>query len=372
MTSSPRIAMYIHRLIANPTGIQRYAVELASALSDINPGVTLVTGSVDTTDPGVRAALIDLGGPTRWRHLAWTALNWPRLERSVDPLDLVHMSSPAFPVPTKLPLVVTVHDLLPFESPEWYSAKERWTFRNAMSYAVDHAAAFLAPSEFVRREAIDFLGIEPSRITAIAEGVAAPLAAAVDSGPLRARIAELTANAPYVVAVGGLIRRKNLDVVIEAIGSLPPGATTPRLLIAGDGPDRARLDARVAQLADPATVRLLGRVDDAMLSELLRGALGLVHPALYEGFGLTTIEAMAADVPVLAADAGSLPEVVGDGGVLLPPTESTAWAEAITRLAGDPTWRDTLRAKGRARAATFSWEKAARETYEVYERVLAD
>jgi glycosyltransferase involved in cell wall biosynthesis len=112
---------------------------------------------------------------------------------------------------------------------------------------------------------------------------------------------------------------------------------------------------------------LLGRVSDDVLAGLLAGALGLVHPALFEGFGLTIVEAMRAEVPVLASTAGSLPEVVGDAGVLLDPLDSDAWAAAIQRLASDEDWRGELVARGRDRAADFTWERAARLTAEVYE-----
>lgn len=372
MTSAgPRVALYIHRLITNPTGIQRYAVELANALSDLPVGVTLVTGSIDATDPGVRAPLHALDGRVRLRHLGWTALHRPFFENVATGFDLVHASSTSFPIPTRKPLVVTIHDLLPADHPEWYPPREQWAFRRAMSYAVDHAEAFIVPSAFVRDSLVAAFDIEASRVTVVAEGVAPGLSADAQPRVESATRLDGASRAPYVVAVGGLIPRKNLDVVIDAIAALPACPTTPRLLIVGEGPEMERLAARARAMRDPSMVQLLGRVDDARLSELLGGALGLVHPALFEGFGLTTIESMAAGIPVLAAKTGAIPEVVGDAAVLLAPDDADAWADALARLSTDDDWREELRIRGRARSSLFSWSRAAAETDEVYQRVLA-
>lgn len=361
--SGLRAAIYIHRLIANASGIQRYAVELAAGLRDIGRDAVLVAGGSDggdTSAPGMHV----LGGHTRRRHVLWTGLRRPYFETVAGGFDVVHMSSPAVPVPTRRPLVATVHDLLPLEEPQWYRASERIPFMRALNYAVDHAAALITPSEYVRRAVIGTLGVEPDRVTAVPEGVARPFTRRQQPAGAGA------ATEPYVLAIGALIPRKNLDVLIDAAGQLAPGPDTPRLLIVGDGPDRDRLRARVDALVVPDRVRLLGRVDDDTLGELMSGALGLVHPALVEGFGLTTIEAMSAGLPVIAAATGALPEVVGGAGLLLAPDDPTAWAAAITRLGADPVWRASLSKRGFETAAGFTWQRTAALTYDIYEQIV--
>lgn len=360
--SDLRIAIYIHRLIANASGIQRYSVELANGLHEAGHDATLVTGADDGDDAESIAALRVLGGNTRRRHLMWTAVHGPSFDRVAGKFDVVHMSSPAIVVPTKRPLVATIHDLMPLDQPEWYPPRQRWMFGRALRYAVDHAAALITPSEFVRKQVIDQLGVEPARVTAVKEGVAPSLRA---TGPATAT----SGDRPYVIAIGALIPRKNLDVLIDAVAELPPGAATPRLLIVGDGQERDRLQTRIDALPDPDGVRLLGRVEDDALGPLLRGAIGLVHPALVEGFGLTTIEAMSAGVPVVAAATGALPEVVGEAGVLLAPDDVAGWARAISKLASDEAWRGELRERGLEMAAGYTWQNAAAATYEIYAQV---
>ena len=354
------MSTFVAKLGARPTGIQRYTVELANALHAAGRPATLVTGADEGEDAGV-ADLQVLAGSARRRHLSWSALRRPLFEHVAGGYGVVHMSSPAFAVPTRLPLVVTIHDLIPITSPDAYEPGPRWAFRQGVKYAVDHAARFIVPSEFTRREVLDTLDVAADRIAVVPEGVPAVLSRTAGSGAVAAA---LPTDRPYFVAIGGLIPRKNLDVAIQAIAQLGPAG--PRLFVIGDGPERSRLQARIDGLPDPQSVRLLGHLADQDLAAVLRGASGLLHPALSEGFGLTTIEAMAAGVPVVAAATGSLPEVVGDAGVLLPPTDVDQWAAAITRLTQDPSWREALRAQGVARAATFTWTKAAEATAAIY------
>jgi alpha-1,3-rhamnosyl/mannosyltransferase len=126
-----------------------------------------------------------------------------------------------------------------------------------------------------------------------------------------------------------------------------------------------------AQLGVADHIRAVGRVDDATLIALLHGARALVHPALYEGFGLTPLEAMSAGAAVIASDAGSLPEVVGDAGLLIEPLDVDGWADAMVRVMSDDDAHAQLVAAGRQRATTFTWEAAAHATWRVYERVGA-
>jgi glycosyltransferase involved in cell wall biosynthesis len=131
------------------------------------------------------------------------------------------------------------------------------------------------------------------------------------------------------------------------------------------------LCAIAAEADEPDAVVLLGPVSEERLHLLYRAAAAFVYPSLYEGFGLPILEAMAAGTPVIAARAASIPEVLGDAGLLLDPLDARAWAEAIVSVMNDERMRERMRAAGRARAATFTWERTARETLAVYRRVLS-
>jgi len=160
-------------------------------------------------------------------------------------------------------------------------------------------------------------------------------------------------------------------VLVQAIAALSPAQRPTLVLVGGDGQDAAAVHALPGKLGVADHVRATGRIDDATLVALLHGARALVHPALYEGFGLTPLEAMSAGTAVIASNAGSLPEVVGDSGLLLGPTDVDGWASAIARVLTDDDLTAQLVAAGRRRAATFTWEAAAQQTWQVYEQVGA-
>ena len=172
---------------------------------------------------------------------------------------------------------------------------------------------------------------------------------------------------PYVLAVGTIEPRKNLKRLIAAWLELSEGERAGNV-IALVGP-RGWDDAPILAAARDAGVVLTGRVDEPALRALYAGATAFVYPSLYEGFGLPPLEAMAAGCPVITSDRSSLPEVVGDAALLVDPTDTQAIAEAIRRLIGDAELADTLRQRGRARAATFSWEATARETLALLTRI---
>jgi glycosyltransferase involved in cell wall biosynthesis len=168
---------------------------------------------------------------------------------------------------------------------------------------------------------------------------------------------------PYAIAVGRVVRVKGLDTLVAAWPDVPRDL---ELLVAGQGPARKRLEAQARRLGVADRVRFLGWIQEAEKDALLRGAVAYVHPARYEAFGISILEAMACGAPVVAADAGGIPEVVGAAGPVLP-HEPRRWAEAITRLATDPAARSRASAASRAQAARFDWDAIARGVLAAYE-----
>ena len=378
---SRRIALYVHRLtISNPTGVHRYALELARALSaqaeQKGDRLEMWSGRDPATAgrglPGVTTRQL----PRRRQavHATWSAVGRPRIETMTGRLDLVHALLPAFPVASRAPLVLTIHDLLPLTNPDWFARVPLWGFHRSVRDAVRRAAAIISPSQVVVDDVRDRLGVEPARLHLVPEGVDGLFAQPVDPAQaehtLRRHGVE---TGRFLVAIGQVSPRKNLEVVFRALAALRSRGRTPPPLVVIGGSDAASAPTHAApgRLGVADLVRFTGRLDDSDLRALLQHATALVHPSRYEGFGLTPLEAMAAGVPVVASSAGSLPEVVGDAGMLADPDDVTAWAEAIALLQDDLARGEALAAAGRRRAARYTWEEAARRTWEVYEAVLA-
>jgi alpha-1,3-rhamnosyl/mannosyltransferase len=280
---------------------------------------------------------------------------------------------PAVRVPARAPVIYTVHDLMPLQHPNWHTAKERWAFRAAYR-AVAGAARVITVSQFVATGVTERLGVEPDRITVVPNGATGAFSTgSPEPGPGPGPDAGVLgrwglASGGYVICVGTVSDRKNLLPVLGAIARLPELA----LVIAGPpGIGAERVDAEIARLGLDERVRRTGYVPDGELVALVAGAAALVHPSLDEGFGITPREALAAGVPAVVSGAGALPEVVGDAAIVVRSASPDDWAAAIAGLLGAPDRRAELVDAGRRRAATFTWERSARETLAVYEAVLA-
>jgi glycosyltransferase involved in cell wall biosynthesis len=253
------------------------------------------------------------------------------------------------------PTAVVVHDLVPFVdrgNAKTSSARiEQATIRPALR----RAEALVCVSAATRTDLARLFPAAASKASVI------PLAAdAGFSAPVAAPGHPALEGKPYVLAVSTLEPRKNLERLIAAWSSLDADARAGHVLalVGPIGWDAAPILAA----ARDQGAQLLGRVSEDELRALYAGASVFAYPSLYEGFGLPVIEAMAAGAPVVTSSVSSLPEVAGDAALLVDPTDTNAIASALTRLLSDPTLADDLRARSRARAAQFSWERTARET----------
>jgi glycosyltransferase involved in cell wall biosynthesis len=273
------------------------------------------------------------------------------------------------PLPTRAPLAVTIHDVLPLTHPQWYTRSQRWTNRAALRNAVDHAAAIIVPSEAVAQDLLEHLGLARDRVTVVPEGVTGSFVQPTDPSVARRLLSRLgVEGGRYLLAVGQVAPRKNLPRLFEALAVMASrGCRPPVLVVAGgDGPGAFDIKAWPERLGVAPYVRWAGHVPDEDAAILVQNARALVHPSLYEGFGLTPLEAMAAGTPVVASAAGSLPEVVGDCGLLLDPGRASMWADAVERVMADDEWCVDASRRGAARAARFTWAAAAAATREVY------
>jgi glycosyltransferase involved in cell wall biosynthesis len=289
------------------------------------------------------------------RELTWFPLRLPRRVRAID-ADVLHCPMPLAPARrAALPTLVTVNDAIPWDHPEWLTRVNALHARLVLAPALRRADAVLVPSEHTReRLLLRVDGLEPDRIAVTPYGIDARFTPAT----------EPPAAAPYLLAVGTLQPRKNLEAALRAFERLVAEGTEHRLVIAGSrGWRDAELVTRLKRSAAAARIELTGRIDDERLIALYRGADCLLYPSRAEGFGFPPLEAMACGTPVVCSDAASLPEVVGDAAPLVPPDDAVALAEAAADVIADPApWRE----RGLARARRFSWARCAELTVAAY------
>jgi alpha-1,3-rhamnosyl/mannosyltransferase len=265
------------------------------------------------------------------------------------------------PLPNPTPTVVTVNDAIPWEHPEWLTRAHVAHARLVLAPALWRARGVLVPSVHTKERLLASVrGLAPDAVAVTPYGV--DPAFAPGPGPVDRR-------EPYLLAVGTLQPRKNLEAALAAFERLHAGGLEHRLVVAGArGWRDEELIARLG--ASPAAERidLAGRVDDVALVTLYRGATCLLFPSRAEGFGFPPLEAMACGTPVVAAAAGSLPEVVGDAAPLVQPEDHAALADAVAHVLADP---EPWRARGLARAAAFTWARCAEHTVAAYRAALA-
>ena len=264
--------------------------------------------------------------------------------------------------------MVTVHDISYARAPELFSRRDRMLFRFVRG-SLRRAARVIAVSEFTRSELCEHYELEPGKVMAVPNGVSPsfrPLPDAADRVAQRFGI-----HRPYVLCVGALQTRKNVPLAIEAYSLLAGRGVDCELVVAG-GDKGGRLDVLDAILRTRLTgrVHLVGHVEDDVLPALYSGARALLFPSLYEGFGLPALEAMASGTPVIASNTTGLAETVGDAAITIDPRSPEEAAEALRRLLNDDALRNRLVAAGHARAAEFTWGRAAGATADVYRQAL--
>ncbi len=305
---------------------------------------------------------------------------------------LVHAPNCFLPLLRPCPGVVTINDLA-FETwPSDFAPRTLVKYRLFARLAARSAQRVICPSEFTRQDLCERYAVEPGKVRVIPDAPALaqgekppvqddpPLAADEKRCPIDERSAsgdelglgdERPPQAPYVLAVGDLRKKKNLGPLVQAFTDLRRQERIPhRLVLAGvDGGEGPRLRA----LAGDAPLELTGYVGDSRLDALIRGAEVVVAPSLYEGFGLVVLEAMARGTPVLAARATALPQTGGDAALYFEPGRDGGREDlrlVLESLLGDPGARAGLSRRGLSWVAQFSWERTARETVAVYRELL--
>jgi len=268
--------------------------------------------------------------------------------------------------------IVTVHDLSWIRYPQAHPVQRIRAMNKYFESGLHRASLILTDSEFVKQELMELCGIESERIRAVPLGVEKLFRPQSSEAIFETLSLYGLVHGQYLLAVGTLEPRKNLQVALRAFSQLAPDIRKryPLVLVGMKGWLNSELEKQMAPLICAGQVRLLGYVSREQLAAIIAGALTLIYPSIYEGFGLPPLEAMASGVPVIASQAASIPEVVGDTGILIHPHDDKALADAIQQLISSPELREQLARKARARSLRFSWEGCVEQTIDTYRQLL--
>jgi glycosyltransferase involved in cell wall biosynthesis len=360
------------RLLASPDvrGFNRYTAELARALAAGGEVEVVLFSDAPIHRRHALDALPAVIGPVRpqliWQH------GWLPGALRAQAIDLFH--APAHwgvPWRSACPVVVTIHDLadreLPaLQPPGTVAAAARHELEQWL--AVRRARRLIAVSGWTARALSRHLGVAAERIAVTVEGAAPVFDAPASPAHIVAVREAFGLTGPYFVYAGGFDARKNLGALVAALAATAEDRRTTIALVGGgaDGEEAARLRRDAAGRGVLRWLRFIGAIDDLTLATLYAGAVAVVLPSWLEGFGLPVVEGMHAGTPAVVSSAGSLPEIVGDAGLVVAPDDPAALADALQRLAGDGALREALAARARARAPLYTWRRAAEQTLEVY------
>lgn len=315
-------------------GVERWTREMVSRLPALRPDAYVVAQPPH--------ALAHRAGHL-WEQFALPVLAARRRARVVvSPANLAPLAWPRN--------VLVLHDVSTLRHPEWYGRAYATWQRGLLPALVRRAARVVTVSEFSRAEIAATTGLEAGGVAVVPGGVDARFAPDAPTGAARTA---LGLARPYVLTVATQGARKNLGALVPVAAALAARGVD---LVAAGG----RRDYLPGDDTAPA-IRALGYVDDALLPGLYAGAAAFVLASRYEGFGLTCLEALAAGVPVVAADAGALPETCGDAALLADPDDTEALTSAVLSCLDDAALAQRLRAAGPERARSFTWDRTARE-----------
>lgn len=360
-------------------GLGRYAERLGRHLlerEDVEVSFYAATPTPERL-PAYTAGRMRAGwrwGMRRWRLAVLLAqLAGLHCDRRFAGADVVHCTEHLLLPLKRIPSVLTIHDVVYLTHPEWHLPLNRYFLTLAMPIFARRARAIIAVSEYTRREVVDLLHVDPAKVHVVYEAADPRFRPVRDPAALAAVRGRYGLAEPFILFVGAIEPRKNLAMLLRAFAALcqEPDFRHQLVIAGGKGWLYDEVFATAERLNLGDRLRFPGYVADEDLPALYSAADLFAHPAHFEGFGLTPLEAMACGTPVVVSNATSLPEVVGEAGLLVPPHDERAWAVALRRVAQDRALHDRLAADGLRQAARFSWGEAARRTVEVYRSVAA-
>ena len=376
------IGIDVTSALSQGAGIGRYTRELVRAVvrEEENFKYTLISAKISGQLP-VKQSLLESTKIThkqipiseQWLYRIWYRLKLPLpLQLFAGHLDLFH--SPDFVLPPlmpEIPSLLTVHDLSFIFFPETFPSNLVNYLNNIVPWSIRRATHILADSESTKRDLVNQWNVSGEKVSVLYSGVGENFRPVSDSRLVQAvRKKYKLGEGPYLITVGTVQPRKNYRMLIRAFRHVAEKYPHQLIIAGGEGWLTEEIKHEVDKQRLGTRVNFLGFVDDSDLPALYSGATIFLFPSLYEGFGLPILEAMACGVPVIASDVSSMPEVVGDAGLLLSPTQEDDWAEAIMKLINEPAYRTTLVGAGFRRSRKFSWSRSARQLLAIYRKLL--
>jgi glycosyltransferase involved in cell wall biosynthesis len=375
-----KVAIDLQSALMTRAGIGQYTYSLAKYLPRLSPsnefiGLAFGRGGGDLADleaPNFRVRRVSCI-PRRAMNLLWKKIDWPPVDAFTGAVDLFH-----FPGFVARPLrnakaVVTIHDLAFRRMPDFSEARNAAFLNKHVPLTLERAALVLVDSKFTASELSELYGYPGDKTRVIPLGVEEGFYPRPEEESYRL-CRQYGLPERFILCVSTIEPRKNIGTLLEAYGLLREGGgEVPDLVIIGGrgwrGEDE-KIERIIEKLKLRDAVKLLGYVERGAMPALYSAATLFVFPSLYEGFGLPPIEAMACGLPVICSNAPSLPEVVGDAALLVPPRDAACMAGEMRKLIDDAALRQELKQQGLARAKHFTWAETARLTLNAYREAV--
>ncbi|MFN8377213.1 MAG: glycosyltransferase family 1 protein [Anaerolineae bacterium] len=371
-----RIGLLVYALDRPLGGISRYAVELVRAMARLPdaPDITILTAGGPGPLANIGVEVVPLWGCSRLPALLTMGQAVIARTARQHRFDVIHDTTGIAPFlfgGGGARTVTTVHDVIPLSYSGVSTTLDSLIYRRWLPYSLPRVSQVVTVSECSRRDIARYLKVPRDRITAIPLAANPAFTPAPQADIDRVRRAYSLPD-PYVLYLGSVEARKNIQRVFEAIAIMSAQDITVNLVVTGE------MKWQYAGILDALDqhhirdrVRFTGYIPEADLPALYTGARAFVFPSLYEGFGLPVLEAMACGTPVITSNTASLPEVAGDAALLVNPLDAQSLASGLERVIADDLLHDSLSAAGLERARQFSWDQTARQTQLIYQNVLA-
>jgi glycosyltransferase involved in cell wall biosynthesis len=305
-----------------------------------------------------------------WKH------DWPPIDYFLKDSQIFHSLHIQLPPPKKIKTILTVHDCRRLALPELYSKKDVEIYKQQMKLSLNRVDFVITVSEFTKLEVLKYFSFDPDRIKVIPNGFTKYTQdTCIEHENLKCVISKKEIPRAYFLHIGSLEPRKNLKRLIQAMALCQQGNLDfPNLVIAGIN-KKQWLKSKEAALAKNLnltnTIFLSGVVKKNILKTLIKNSVALCYPSLYEGFGFPPLEAMSLGIPVLAGEVSAIPETVAQAACLIDPTSAEDIAQGLQRLVFNNCYREFLIRLGHSQVDKFSWDKTAKDYFDLYKKVLA-
>ncbi len=373
------ICLDVSPTVQKHAGLGRYAGEIARALAEHKPQLKLslfYNGEGQAELPDYLSPLpyksVKVGNkPWRMGVLLSQLTRWP-MDQVFGATDIFHATNHLLAHFSQARTVYTLHDLIFLRYPEYHLPYNRWYLTFTMPRYLRAADVIVTPSECSKRDAIHYYGLPESKFRVIYEAPAPTFQPVTDPAWLKRVRQKYHLPDKFILHVATIEPRKNLSRLLEAFQPLLAEWPDLKLVLVGKkGWLYESFFQKLQALGLEACVIFPGYVEEADLAAFYQLAELFVFPSLYEGFGLGPLEAMACGAPVISSNSSSLPEVVGNAGLLVDPTDTAGLSQAIRRVLSDPELRQDLQGRALIQARKFSWQKAVDELEQVYQALPA-